>query len=77
MQPKDTVPENTILHPISFASKSLTGMECRYSNIESKALGIVHGLKQFNHYCFMREVHVIMDHKPLVSIFKKAMAMLP
>ena len=27
-------PNNTILHPIAFASKSLMGMECRYSNIK-------------------------------------------
>ena len=42
---KDTVPDNTILHPIAFASKSLTGTEYRYSNIEREALGILHGLK--------------------------------
>ena len=28
---KDTVPDNTILHPIAFASKSLTGIEHGYS----------------------------------------------
>ena len=32
--------DNTILCPIAFASKSLMGTECRYSNIESEALGI-------------------------------------
>ena len=31
---KDMVPDNTILCPTAFASKSLTGAECRYSNIE-------------------------------------------
>ena len=31
---KDTLPDNTILHPIAFASKSPTGTECRYSNME-------------------------------------------
>ena len=36
-------PDNTILCPIAFASKSLMGTECRYSNIECKALGILHG----------------------------------
>ena len=73
---KDTVSDNTILHPIAFASKSLTGTDCRYSNIEREVLGIVHGLKKFHHYCFTREVHVITNHMPLVSTFKKDMAML-
>ena len=73
---KDTVPDNTILHPIACASKSLTGAECRYSNIEREALGILHGLEKFHHYCFAREVYIITDHKPLVSIFKKDVEML-
>ena len=42
-----------------------------YNNIEHEALGILHGLENFHHYCFGREVLVIMDHKPLVSMFKK------
>ena len=68
---KDTVPDNTVLHPIAFACKSLTGTEHRYSDIEREALGILHGLEKFHHYCFTREVHVITNHKPLVSIFKR------
>ena len=44
---KDAVPNNTILCPITFASKSLTGAKCRYSNIERETLGILHGLKNF------------------------------
>ena len=31
---KGMVPDNTILWPITFASKCLTGAEWRYSNIE-------------------------------------------
>ena len=64
-------PDNTILHPITFVSKSLMGAECRYSNIEHEALGILHGLEKFHHYCFSREVLIITDHKLLVSMFKK------
>ena len=64
-------PDNTILCPIAFASKSLTGMECRYSNIKCKVLGILHGLEKFHHYCFSREVLIITDQKLLVSMFKK------
>ena len=73
---KDTVPDNTILCPIAFASKSLMGIECKCSNIERDVLGLLHGLEKFHQYCFTREVHVITDNKLLVSIFKKDVAML-
>ena len=66
---KAVAPDNTNLHPIVFVSKSLTGAECRSSNIEREALGILHGLEKFHHYCFAREVLVITDHKPLVAMF--------
>ena len=68
--------DNTILHPIAFATKSLTGTEWRYSNIECEALGILHGLEKVHHYCFGREVLIITDHKLLVSMFKKDVATL-
>ena len=69
--PKDTTPDNTILRPITFASKSLTNAEQRYSNIKRQALGILLSLKKFHHYCFTREVSIITNHKPLVVMFKK------
>ena len=37
---KDTVLDNTVLCSIAFASKSVTGTECRYSNIEREVLVI-------------------------------------
>ena len=40
---KDTVPDNTILCQVAFASKSLTGTENRYGNIEREVLGILQG----------------------------------
>ena len=39
---KGTAPDNTILHPIAFACKNLTGAMLRYSNIEHEVLGILH-----------------------------------
>ena len=69
-------PDNTILCPITFASKTLMGAECTYSNVKCKALGILHGLEKFHHYYFGREVLMITDHKPLVSMFKKDVATL-
>ena len=73
---KDTAPDNTILCPIAFVSKSLTGAKQRYSNIKCKVLGILHGLEKFHHYCCGGEVLVITDHKLMVSIFKKDIAIL-
>ena len=72
----DMVPDNNILHPIAFANKSSMDAEHRYSNIEREVLGIFMGLKKFHHYCFVRKVYVITDHKALVYIFKKDMATL-
>ena len=73
---KDMSPDNTILHANAFASKSLTGADQRYSNIKHEALGILHGLETFHHYCFGREVIIITDHKLLISMFKKDVATL-
>ena len=73
---KGTTPDNIILCPITFASKSLTGAEQRYSNTKHEALGILHGLEKFHHYCFGREVLIITDHKPLISMLKKDIATL-
>ena len=69
--PNDIAPDNTILRPITFASKSLPSAEHRYSNIERIAFSILHGFKTCHHYCFARKVSIITDHKPLVAIFKK------
>ena len=35
----------------------------RYSNIERAPLGILYRLQTFHHYCFIREVSIITDHK--------------
>ena len=41
-----------------------------------EALGILHGLEKFHNYCFAREVYIITDHKPLVTILSKDVTML-
>ena len=51
-------PDNSILRPIAFTSKSLTR-------------GILYGLDKLQNYCFVREVSIIMDHKQLITIFKR------
>ena len=43
-------------------------MEQNYSNIEHEALGVLHSLEKFHHYCFGCVVHIITDHRPLLSL---------
>ena len=71
--PRDNAPDNSILRPITFASKSLSSAERRYRNIKRDALGILHRLEKFCHYCFAREVSIITDHKTLVAISRKTL----
>ena len=64
------MPDNTKCRPTAFASKRLSNTE-RWYNIKGEALGILHGLEKFHHYCLTREVSIITDHKWLNTIFKK------
>ena len=68
--------ENAILCSALLASKSLKSPESHYNNTECEDLGILHELEKLCHYCFMREVCVMTDHKALVAILIKYLAML-
>ena len=57
--------------PVSYASKSLTDTESRYSNIEREMLGVVFALTRFHQYAYGRAVTVVTDHKPLESLNKR------
>ena len=66
---KSDVPNN--LHPVFYASKTLTDTESNYSNIECEMLGVVFSILHFMHFTFGWKVHVITDHKPLITFFRK------
>ena len=57
------------LRPITFASKSLSDAETRYSNIERELLGVVWAVEHFHHYTFASKINIISDHKPLHPLF--------
>ena len=63
----------TNLRPISCASKTLSTKELNYSNIECELLGLLFAVIHFKHFTYRRLVHVITDHKPLVSLFRKSL----
>ena len=45
----DEIPDNAILHLIACTRKSFSSAKWHYSNIEAKALGILHGLEKNYH----------------------------
>ena len=59
--------------PIAFASKSLTGAESRYVNIERELLAIIFACIWFNTYLQGHRFTVQSDHKPLEMIHLKSM----
>ena len=63
--------------PIAFASKSLTGAESRYANIERELLPIVFACIWFNTYLQGHRFTVQSDHKPLEMIHLKTMHNMP
>ena len=63
------VPNN--LRPVFYASKTLTATESNYSNIEHKMLGVVFSMLHIKHFSYGRQIHIITDHKPLITLFAK------
>ena len=59
--------------PIAFASKSLTGVESQYANIERELLAVVFACIWFNTYLQGCRFTVQSEHKPLEMIHLKSM----
>ena len=57
------------LRVISYASRSLSDTERRYSQIEKEALAIVWSCERFHMYLYGADFELMTDHKPLECIF--------
>ena len=60
-------------HLVAYASRSLTDTEKAYAQIEKECFSCCYGLEKFHTYCYGRHVIIENDHKPLMSIFSKAL----
>ena len=63
--------------PIAYASRSLNSTEQNYAQIEKETLAIVFAMEKFHNYVYGRTVTIETDHKPLISIFGKALNSAP
>ena len=63
----------TSLRPFLYASKNFSTTESNYLNIECELLGLLFAVTHFKHFTYRRLVHIITDHKPLVSLFRKSL----
>ena len=57
--------------PIEYASRKLSESECRYSQIDKEALGIIWAVRRFHYYLYGREFELVTDHMPLTHIFNR------
>jgi len=62
---------------IEFASRALTEAEKHYAQIEKELNSIVFAFDKFHTYVYGRHVQVQTDHKPLLSVHKKALGSAP
>ena len=60
--------EDGMLHPVAYASRTLTKHERKYSITELEALGVVWALKHFRAYLWGHRCTVFTDHAPVRSL---------
>ena len=58
---------------VMFASRTLTGSERNYQNLERECLAIIWGMEKFHYFLYGKEFTLETDQKPLVLIYKKHM----
>ena len=51
----------------------LSTTKFNYSNTECELLGLLFAVTHFKHLTYGRPVHIITDHRPLVSLFRKSL----
>ena len=63
--------------PVHYSSRSLTETEAGYSKVDGESLGVLSGILNNKMYLYGTRFQVIVDHKPLVALYKSNRRDLP
>uniref|UniRef100_A0A7I4YHH5 RNA-directed DNA polymerase n=1 Tax=Haemonchus contortus TaxID=6289 RepID=A0A7I4YHH5_HAECO len=63
--------DDSLLHPVFFASKHLSGAERNYHVTDQEALALIFSLKKFHYFIYGVPSIVRTDHSALTSLFKR------
>ena len=63
--------EGFLDHPISFASRKLSLVECNYTTTEREGLELVYALHKFRHYLLVVHLKMFTDHSSLKYLVNK------
>ena len=63
--------------PVEYASRRLTKLERNWAQIELECMATLFALERFHTYVYARHVTCETDHRPLLSITKKALSTAP
>ena len=57
--------------PIAYASRTLSGAEKNYAQLEREGLALIFGVKRFQHYLLGRDFIIYSDHKPRGAAWRR------
>ena len=63
--------------PVAYASRTMKDHEQRYSQIEKEFLAVLFACHKFHDFIYGKHTIVETDHKPLITIMKKPMHLIP